>query len=201
MPVPVTFSPPVSRHVGTAADRERAAANCAQASHDALAVPCTARRVQRASNRSVRIQVDDARTVHSRVDCAGAFQCARDKIDCRTVDRAATYPCRSGSLGIAVRDAEHPAVDRFDGARVGEARRLNGDGFAADLKAQGVPTAIYYAKSLHQQTAFRDFPAAEGGLPVSEKLSSDVISLPMHAYLDEPTQERIIKAVRGALSS
>jgi dTDP-4-amino-4,6-dideoxygalactose transaminase len=29
-------------------------------------------------------------------------------------------------------------------------------------------------------------------------LSSDVISLPMHAYLDEPTQERIIKAVRGA---
>jgi dTDP-4-amino-4,6-dideoxygalactose transaminase len=75
------------------------------------------------------------------------------------------------------------------------------DGFAADLKAQGVPTAIYYAKSLHQQTAFRDFPAAEGGLPVSEKLSSDVISLPMHAYLDEPTQERIIKAVRGALEA
>jgi dTDP-4-amino-4,6-dideoxygalactose transaminase len=38
-------------------------------------------------------------------------------------------------------------------------------------------------------------------LPVSESLSSDVISLPMHAYLDEPTQERIIKAVRGVLSS
>ena len=45
------------------------------------------------------------------------------------------------------------------------------------------------------------FPVADGGLPVSEKLSGDVISLPMHAYLDEPTQERIIKAVRGALSS
>src|SRR3954452_24674146 len=75
------------------------------------------------------------------------------------------------------------------------------DGFAADLKAQGVPTAIYYARSLHQQTAFRGFPAAEGGLAVSEKLSSDVISLPMHAYLDEPTQERIIKAVRGALGA
>jgi dTDP-4-amino-4,6-dideoxygalactose transaminase len=39
---------------------------------------------------------------------------------------------------------------------------------------------------------------ADGGLPVSEKLSADVISLPMHAYLEEPTQERIIKAVRGA---
>jgi dTDP-4-amino-4,6-dideoxygalactose transaminase len=75
------------------------------------------------------------------------------------------------------------------------------DGFAAALKAQGVPTAIYYPKSMHQQTAYRDFPVAEGGLPVSESLSSDVISLPMHAYLDEPAQERIIKAVRGALSA
>jgi dTDP-4-amino-4,6-dideoxygalactose transaminase len=75
------------------------------------------------------------------------------------------------------------------------------DAFAAALKAQGVPTAIYYAKSMHQQTAYRDFPVVEGGLPVSESLSSDVISLPMHAYLDEPTQERVIKAVRGALSA
>jgi dTDP-4-amino-4,6-dideoxygalactose transaminase len=75
------------------------------------------------------------------------------------------------------------------------------DGFAAALKAQGIPTAIYYVKSMHQQTAYRDYPVADGGLPVSESLSSDVISLPMHAYLDEPTQERIIKVVRGVLSS
>ena len=75
------------------------------------------------------------------------------------------------------------------------------DGFAAALKAQGIPTAIYYPKSMHQQTAYRNFPVAAGGLPVSEKLSEDVISLPMHAYLDEPTQQRIIKAVRGALGA
>ena len=75
------------------------------------------------------------------------------------------------------------------------------DGFAADLKAQGIPTAIYYTKSMHQQTAYREFPVAEGGLPASESLSNDVISLPMHAYLDAPTQERIIKAVRSALSA
>ncbi len=54
---------------------------------------------------------------------------------------------------------------------------------------------------MHQQTAYRDYPVAEGGLPVSEKLSDDVISLPMHAYLDEPTQDRIIRAVRGAVST
>ena len=77
----------------------------------------------------------------------------------------------------------------------------NRDGFAAALKAQGIPSAIYYPKSMHQQTAYRDFPVADGGLPVSERLSDDVISLPMHAYLDEPTQARIIEAVRGAIST
>ena len=76
---------------------------------------------------------------------------------------------------------------------------IDRDRFAADLNAQGVPTAIYYVKSMHQQTAYRDFPVADDGLRASEGLSSDVISLPMHAYLDEPTQERIIKAVRGAV--
>jgi dTDP-4-amino-4,6-dideoxygalactose transaminase len=75
------------------------------------------------------------------------------------------------------------------------------DGFAAALKAQGVPTAIYYPKSMHQQTAYKDFPVVDGGLPACERLSSDVISLPMHAYLDEATQERIIQAVRGAVST
>jgi len=75
------------------------------------------------------------------------------------------------------------------------------DGFASALKAQGIPTAIYYPKSMHQQAAYRDFPVADGGLPACERLSSDVISLPMHAYLDEPTQERIIKAVRGYFST
>jgi dTDP-4-amino-4,6-dideoxygalactose transaminase len=78
---------------------------------------------------------------------------------------------------------------------------IDRDGFAAALKAQGIPTAIYYTKSMHQQTAYKDFPVAEGGLPASESLSEDVISLPMHAYLDEAAQDRVIQAVRGALSS
>lgn len=74
------------------------------------------------------------------------------------------------------------------------------DAFAAALKAQGIPTAIYYPKSMHQQTAYKHYPTVEGGLPVSEKLSEDVISLPMHAYLDQAAQDRVIKAVRDALA-
>jgi dTDP-4-amino-4,6-dideoxygalactose transaminase len=78
---------------------------------------------------------------------------------------------------------------------------VNRDDFAAALKTQGIPTAIYYSKSMHQQTAYREFPVADGGLPACERLSDDVISLPMHAYLDEAMQQRVIEAVRGALSS
>jgi dTDP-4-amino-4,6-dideoxygalactose transaminase len=74
------------------------------------------------------------------------------------------------------------------------------DALAAALKAQGIPTAIYYAKPLHRQAAYRGFPVAEGGLPVSEQLAEEVISLPMHPYLDAPTQDRIIGAVRQALA-
>jgi dTDP-4-amino-4,6-dideoxygalactose transaminase len=73
------------------------------------------------------------------------------------------------------------------------------DKLAADLKTQGIPTAIYYPRPLHKLAAYTNFPLAEGGVPVSEKLAGEVISLPMHAYLDTPTQERVIAAVRRAL--
>ena len=75
------------------------------------------------------------------------------------------------------------------------------DALAAALKAQGIPTAIYYAKPLHRQAAYRGFPVADGGAPVSERLAGEVISLPMHAYLEAPAQDRIIAAVRRALAS
>jgi dTDP-4-amino-4,6-dideoxygalactose transaminase len=74
------------------------------------------------------------------------------------------------------------------------------DAFAAALKAEGVPTAIYYTRPLHRQPAYRDFPHADGGVPVSERLSGEVISLPMHAYLEPPVQDRIIAAARRALA-
>ncbi len=70
---------------------------------------------------------------------------------------------------------------------------------AEALKAEGIPTAVYYAKPLHRQPAYGDCPVAEGGLPVTERLAHEVISLPMHAYLDAPTQDRIVAAVRRAL--
>jgi dTDP-4-amino-4,6-dideoxygalactose transaminase len=63
----------------------------------------------------------------------------------------------------------------------------------ADLKDQGIPTAVYYPQPLSRQPAYAHFPSVP--VPVSERLSHEVVSLPMHPYLDEATQERIIAAV------
>jgi dTDP-4-amino-4,6-dideoxygalactose transaminase len=75
------------------------------------------------------------------------------------------------------------------------------DALAASLKTRGIPTAIHYPKPLHRQTAYCGYPVAGNGLPVSERAAAEVISLPMHPYLDEADQERIVDAVKAALKS
>jgi dTDP-4-amino-4,6-dideoxygalactose transaminase len=82
--------------------------------------------------------------------------------------------------------------------RVSGGRR---DAMAAALKAEGIPTAIYYPIPLHLQQAYKHYPVGKGGVAVSARLAGEVISLPMHAYLDAPTQDRIIDATRRALKS
>jgi len=117
---------------------------------------------------------------------------ARGKVAARYADRLA---------GVAILPRvgnESTSVWAQYTIRLAPGRR---DALAATLRAQGIPTAVYYAKPLHRQAAYRDFPVADGGLPVSERLADEVISLPMHAYLDPPVQDRIIEAVRRALVS
>jgi len=80
--------------------------------------------------------------------------------------------------------------------RVAAGRR---DKLAAALKAEGIPTAIYYPIPLHRQQAYKHYPVGDGGVAVSDQLAAEVISLPMHAYLDAATQDRIIDAARRAL--
>ncbi|WP_299866557.1 DegT/DnrJ/EryC1/StrS family aminotransferase [uncultured Hoeflea sp.] len=77
--------------------------------------------------------------------------------------------------------------------RVPEDKR---DAMIEALKAKSVPTAVYYPKPLHQQTAYKRFPVSGNGLPISERTSRQVIALPMHPYLEESVQDYIIDAVR-----
>ena len=64
--------------------------------------------------------------------------------------------------------------------------------FQAVLKQAGIPTPVYYPIPLSRQKAYGHFPSAP--TPVSERLSGEVVSLPMHPYLGAPTQERIVAA-------
>jgi len=73
------------------------------------------------------------------------------------------------------------------------------DRLAADLKAKGIPTAIYYPTPLSKQKGYAHYPSA--GTPVSERIGKTVISLPMHPYLDAATQDKIIAAVLESVGS
>jgi dTDP-4-amino-4,6-dideoxygalactose transaminase len=64
------------------------------------------------------------------------------------------------------------------------------------LKDAGIPSAIYYPRPLHLQTAFAHLGYAEGSFPVCEDYSNRIFSLPMHPYLKEKDQERIAEKLK-----
>lgn len=66
------------------------------------------------------------------------------------------------------------------------------------LQEAGVPSSIYYFKSLHQHKAFAAY-APKGGLPVCEKLAERVLSLPMHPYLSDAQIDKVVAAVKAAV--
>jgi dTDP-4-amino-4,6-dideoxygalactose transaminase len=84
---------------------------------------------------------------------------------------------------------------RIAGGRIPGERR---DAVAAKLKEAGIPTAIYYVKPMHRQTAYARFPVANNGLPVSDALAGEVLSLPMHPYLSEGDQDRVVAALSAS---
>ena len=67
------------------------------------------------------------------------------------------------------------------------------------LKAAGVPTAVHYPVPLNLQPAFANLGQGEGSFPRSDAAARRVISLPMHPFLDEATQDQIVAAVRSAV--
>ncbi len=73
------------------------------------------------------------------------------------------------------------------------------DEVCAELKAQNIPTMVYYPRPLHLQPAFARYGTGPGSLPASERLSSQVLSLPMHPYLEADTCDRIASALISAL--
>ena len=75
------------------------------------------------------------------------------------------------------------------------------DALKAHLQSLGIPTAIYYVKPLHEQVAYRHYSRTPTGLAVSEALAEQILSLPMHPYLGEHDQDRVIDAIRGFVAT
>jgi dTDP-4-amino-4,6-dideoxygalactose transaminase len=71
----------------------------------------------------------------------------------------------------------------------------------AALDERGVQTAVYYPKGLHHQRAYAEAPTAASGLAVTEELAGQVLSLPMHPYLEADAQAAVVDALIGALSA
>jgi UDP-2-acetamido-2-deoxy-ribo-hexuluronate aminotransferase len=76
--------------------------------------------------------------------------------------------------------------------RVDEERR---EEIGNALKSKDIPTAIYYPKCFHEQPVFEYLGYKYGDFPESEKSSRTVLSLPMHGFLMEDEQDKIIEAI------
>ena len=75
----------------------------------------------------------------------------------------------------------------------------NRDSVASFLKSKGVPSAVYYPKCLHEQPVFESLGYRWGDFPESEKASREVLSLPMHPFLSEEDQDRVVLAIERSL--
>lgn len=71
----------------------------------------------------------------------------------------------------------------------------NRDQVSESLKQSGVPTGIYYPKCVHEQPVFKDLGYFWGDFPISEKVSRNVLSLPMHPFLNNSDQDKVVEAL------
>ena len=69
----------------------------------------------------------------------------------------------------------------------------------AALKEQGIPTAVYYPNPLHRQSAYGHGLMPEEGLNVTEQTIGRILSLPIHPYLEEQAQNRIVGTIKKFL--
>jgi UDP-2-acetamido-2-deoxy-ribo-hexuluronate aminotransferase len=155
--------------------------------------------------REIRIHGQKARYVHSRVGIGGrmdTIQCAvllakLDRFDWEVSQRqrvAERYRTLLSGLEPAI---ELPEVkpDRTSVWAQYTLRVPDREALQAELHERGIPTAVHYPTPLYQQAAY----AQEISLPITEKASREVMSLPMHPRLDETTQNVIMKALRQVI--
>ncbi len=73
--------------------------------------------------------------------------------------------------------------------------RAQRDGLQAYLKEQGIPSMVYYPTPMHKQTAYKELNYPEESNPVTQRLCSTVLSLPIHPYITEEDIEKVCEFV------
>jgi UDP-2-acetamido-2-deoxy-ribo-hexuluronate aminotransferase len=71
----------------------------------------------------------------------------------------------------------------------------------AAMKVRGIPTAVHYPIPLHLQPVFANLGYRAGDFPVSEGVGERVMSLPMHPYLSEVDQEKVVQALQESVAA
>jgi UDP-2-acetamido-2-deoxy-ribo-hexuluronate aminotransferase len=71
------------------------------------------------------------------------------------------------------------------------------DNVVKKMKETGIPVMVYYPKPLHLQGAFSSLGYKSGSMPVSEEIAGKILSLPMHPYLQDDDQNKIIETFKS----
>ena len=74
------------------------------------------------------------------------------------------------------------------------------DEFRAQLEAKGIATGIHYPVPVHLQPAYRELGYSVGDFPVTERLTREIVSLPMHPFLQEADVQYVAAAAAEFLS-
>lgn len=73
--------------------------------------------------------------------------------------------------------------------------------FQQKMESMGIPTAVHYPISMHQQEALNYLGYQKGDFPHAEKVSGEVVSLPMHPYLTLEEQQAVVQAIKQSIVS
>jgi UDP-2-acetamido-2-deoxy-ribo-hexuluronate aminotransferase len=151
--------------------------------------------------REIRVHGQSGRYRHTRIGVGGrldSIQCAvlLAKLECfdRDIARRIAIGRRYDALLPTRLRRVDVRSDRTSAYAQYTVRSDKRPALEAGLKGAGIPSAVHYPLSLHQQPAYAHFfPGAS--FPVSERLAEEVLSLPMHAHLSESEQDRVVDAL------
>ena len=158
--------------------------------------------------REIRVHGQSGRYNHTRIGVGGRM----DSIQCAVVlaklgrfdwelERRAVLGRRYDQLLAALAPRVRPIKVRPDRTSVYAqytVRTSDRTRLEQELKRRGIPTAVHYPLSLHQQPAYAAQYKGQS-FPIAEKLAREVISLPMSADLREADQDAIVAAIGEAL--